>query len=61
MQVVCVVWVIRLVAFTFGDGGVKPEELGDGYADRGEGKGGAEPGEKCTFWTVVNAFAEWVR
>jgi len=27
-----------------GDGGVEAEELSDGYADGGEGEGGAEPG-----------------
>lgn len=31
-------------AFAFVDGGVEAEELGDGYADGGEGEGGTEPG-----------------
>lgn len=43
-QVVCIVRVGGLVAFAFGDGGVEAEELGDGYADGGEGERGAEPG-----------------
>ncbi len=33
-----------LVALTLGDGRVQPEELGDCYADGGEGERGAEPG-----------------
>jgi len=32
------------VALALGDGGVEAEELGYGYADGGEGEGGAEPG-----------------
>ena len=38
-----------LETFAFGDGGVETEELGDGYADGGEGEGSAEPGEEGAF------------
>lgn len=34
---------VGLVAFTLGNGGIKTEELGDGYADGSEGERGAEP------------------
>ena len=36
--------VVGCETLTLGDGGVEAEELGDGYADGGEGEGGAEPG-----------------
>ena len=39
-----IVRVLGLQAFAFGNGGVEAEELRDGYADGGEGEGGAEPG-----------------
>lgn len=45
-------------ALAFADGGVEPEELGDGDADGGEGEGGAEPGEEGAFCS--GGLAGWV-
>lgn len=42
---VCIILVRgRLQTLTLGDGGVEAEKLSDGYANRGEGERGAEPG-----------------
>ncbi len=45
-------------ALAIADGGVEPEELGDGDADGGEGEGGAEPGEVGTFCS--GGLAGWI-
>ena len=38
-----------LKAFALFDGRVESEELGDGYADGGEGEGGAQPSQEGAF------------